>query len=89
MPGMDDLRERTVSFADDYKVTCRSCPGTTPLTSSDYYDQVNEAHVDCAHCGADIHFGPAGFALRDHDDPALDDELTCRTAWSHTSTAVD
>jgi hypothetical protein len=86
---MEGLLERTVSFAYDYKVTCRSCTGTSPLASSDYYQEINDAHIDCAHCGGDIHFGPAVFALRDADDPALDDQWLGRTAWYHTSTDRD
>ncbi|SDO16388.1 hypothetical protein [Geodermatophilus sp. DSM 45219] len=86
---MDGLLERTVSFAYDYKVTCRSCTGTSPLASSDYHHEINEAHMDCAHCGADVHFGPAVFALRDAEDPALDDQWVGRAAWYHTSTDGD
>ncbi len=86
---MDGLLERTVSFAYDYKVACRSCTGTSPLASSDYYQEVNEAHIDCAHCGGDVHFGPAVFALRDAEDPALDDQWLGRAAWYHTSTDGD
>ncbi|MGX5654360.1 hypothetical protein ACWKWC_06255 [Geodermatophilus nigrescens] len=83
---MEGLLERTVSFAYDYKVMCRSCTGTSPLASSDYYQEINEAHIDCAHCGGDIHFGPAVFTLRDAEDPALDDRWLGSAAWYHTST---
>jgi hypothetical protein len=86
---MDGLLERTVSFAYDYKVMCRSCTGISPLASYDYYKEINEAHINCAHCGADIHFGLAVFALRDAQDPALDDQWAGRAAWYHTSTDGD
>lgn len=86
MRDMDGLLERMVSFAYDYKVMCRACTGISPLASSDYYEEINEAHIDCAHCGADVHFGPAAFALRDAKDPALDDRWTSHAAWYHTST---
>jgi hypothetical protein len=89
MSEMDGLLERTVSFAYDYTVTCLSCTGTSPLASSDYYEEINEAHIDCAHCGADVHFGPAVFALRDAEDPALDDQWLGGAAWYHTSTDGD
>jgi hypothetical protein len=67
-------------------MSCPDCPGITPLTAAEYYSESNEAHVPCARCGADIHFGPAVMALRDASDPVLDDEWAGRVAWYHTST---
>lgn len=86
---MEGLLERMFSFAYDYKVACGSCIGISALTSDDYYEEINEAHIDCAHCGADVHYGPAVFALRDAQDPALDDQWVRRAAWYHTSTDAD
>jgi hypothetical protein len=76
---VDNLLERTITFAYDYNVTCPSCTGAPPLTSCGYYNELNKAHIICAHCGSDIHFGRAVFALRDAEGPALDDQWTCRT----------
>jgi hypothetical protein len=86
---MDGLLERTVSFAYDYKVKCQSCAGISPVSSHDYYREINEAHINCAHCGAVVHFGRAVLALRDAHDPALDDQWMGRAAWYHTSTDGD
>jgi hypothetical protein len=84
-----DLVERPVRFEYGYNMTCADCRGITTLTSAEYYRERNGAHVECAHCGADIHFGPAVMTLRDADDPVLDDRWACSVAWYHTSTEPD
>jgi hypothetical protein len=81
-----DLVERPVTFEYGYNMSCPACPGITTLTSAEYYSEPNQAHVPCAHCGGDIHFGRAVMALRDANDPVLDDQWACRVAWYHTST---
>lgn len=83
---MHDLVERPVTFEYDYNMSCPGCSGVTTLTSAEYYSEPNEAHVQCAHCGGDIHFGPAVMTLRDANDAVLDDQWACRVAWYHTST---
>ena len=83
---MHDLEERPITFDYEYKMSCPDCPGITTLTSAEYYSEPNGAHVRCASCGGDIHFGPAMMALRDASDPVLDDQRACRFAWYHTST---
>jgi hypothetical protein len=83
---MYDLVDRPVSFEYGCNMLCPNCPEVTTLTSEEYYLEDNEAHVMCAHCGADIHFGPAVMTLRDVDDPALDDHRLSAVAWYHTST---
>jgi len=84
--AMPDLVERRVGFEYGYNMTCPDCPGITTLTSAEYYRECNDAHVKCAHCMGDIHFGPAVMTLRDADDPVLDDHTACTVAWYHTST---
>jgi hypothetical protein len=86
MGTVHDLAERPVTFDHGYNMSCPDCPGITTLTAAEYYSEPNEAHVQCAHCGADIHFGPAVMALRDPSDPVLDDQRACRVAWYHTGT---
>jgi len=86
MRAVPDLVERRVGFEYGYNMTCPDCPGITTLTSAEYYRECNDAHVKCAHCKGDIHFGPAVMALRDADDPVLDDHTACTVAWYHTST---
>jgi hypothetical protein len=89
MGAVRDLVERPVTFEYEYNMSCPDCRGITTLTSAEYYSEPNEAHVDCEHCGGDIHFGPAVMALRDANDPVLDDQWACRAAWYHTSTDPD
>jgi hypothetical protein len=86
MGAVDDLVERPVTFDYGYNVSCPECPGITTLTAVEYHSERNWAHVPCAHCGGDIHFGPAVMALREADDLVLDDQQACRVAWYHTST---
>ncbi|RIJ70568.1 hypothetical protein D1871_18450 [Nakamurella silvestris] len=45
--------------------------------------------MDCEHCERSIHFGPLVAALRDEQDPALDDNVVGQLAWYHTSTWSD
>ena len=86
MGSVQDPEERPITFDYEYKMSCPDCPGITTVTSAEYYSEPNGAHVPCARCGADIHFGPAVMALRDTSDLVLDDERACRLAWYHTST---
>jgi hypothetical protein len=81
-----NLVERPVHFEHGYNMLCSDCSGITGLTSAEYDRECNNAHVECVHCGTDIHFGPAVMTLRDADDPVLDDEQACSVAWYHTST---
>ena len=84
--AVHNLEERPITFDYEYKMSCPDCPGITTLTSAEYYSEPNGAHVQCARCRGDIHFGPAVMALRDAGDPVLDDQRACRFAWYHTST---
>src|SRR5258706_13685071 len=86
MGAVHDLVERPVTFDYVYNMSCPDCPGVTTLTAAEYCSEPNEAHMQCVHCGADIHFGRAVMALRDASDPVLDDQWACRVAWYHTST---
>jgi hypothetical protein len=86
MGAVRDLVERPVTFKYGYNMSCPGCSGTTTLTSAEYHSERNGAHVQCAHCGGGIHFGPAVMALRDANDPVLDDQRAGRVAWYHTST---
>ncbi|OXM44815.1 hypothetical protein CFP75_33375 [Amycolatopsis alba DSM 44262] len=78
-----------MTFDYGYTMACSACPAITPLTSTDYHHEINQAHIACHGCGADIHFGRAVMALRDADDPALDDDYLATVAWYHTSTHSD
>ena len=86
MSAMRDLIERPASFRYGYNMTCAHCRGITPLTASTYYRERGHARIECAHCPGDIHYGPYVVALRDADDPVLDDQVALGTAWYHTST---
>jgi len=83
MGAVHDLEERPITFDYEYKMSCPDCPGITTVTSAEYYSEPNGAHMRCARCGGDIHFGPAVMALRDASDPVLDDQRACRFAWYH------
>jgi hypothetical protein len=86
MKAVHDLIERPVSFDYGYKMTCANCGGIIALTSTDYHRECNGAHVRCVNCEGDIHFGPAVMALRDADDPVLDNQIARSVAWYHTTT---
>jgi len=87
MSTMRDLIERPVSFRYGYNMKCEHCGGVTPLSASTYYrEQSHSAHIKCAHCPCDIHYGPLAMALRDAGDPVLDDQVAVGVAWYHTST---
>lgn len=75
-----------MDFNYDYWVHCPACPERTRISSAVYDAQPNGAHIDCSHCGGDIHFGPAVLACRDPDDSALSDRDATEHAWYHTST---
>ncbi|KAA1399909.1 hypothetical protein [Aeromicrobium ginsengisoli] len=81
----DQLVERRDGFNYGYRMRCE-CGRSSLLSARDYADEINEAHLDCEHCGAGIHFGRAVIAIRDEHDLALDDEMVSRFAWYHTST---
>jgi hypothetical protein len=87
MSTVRDLIERSVSFRYGYNMTCEHCDGITPLTADTYHRERHHARIKCAHCPADIHYGPYAMTLRDADDPVLNDETALRAAWYHTSTA--
>jgi hypothetical protein len=89
MGTVHDLVERPVTFDYGYNMRCAECPDITSLTAAEYFSEPNGAHMDCANCGYDIHFGPAVMTLRDTSDPVLDDQQAGRVAWYHTSTAPD
>jgi hypothetical protein len=84
----DQLIERRDGFNHDYRTKCH-CGRSSFLSARDYADEINQAHLDCEHGGAEIHFGRAVIAIRDEEDPALDDELVPRLAWYHSSTWPD
>jgi hypothetical protein len=82
------LVDRPVDFNYDYRMKCE-CGQSSLLTSVDYAEEINGAHMPCEHCGASIHFGRAVIAIRDTQDPALNDVTLPRLAWYHTSTWPD
>jgi len=82
------LAERSDGFNYEYRMQC-ACGETSALAAGDYFAEARRARMDCAHCGKEIHFGPAVAALRDENDPALQDNLVSTFAWYHTSTSPD
>lgn len=82
------LTERSDGFNYGYAMNC-ACGEASVLSAEDYFAEADGAHMTCSHCGASIHFGIAVAALRDQNDPALDDEAVARFAWYHTSTEPD
>jgi len=82
------LVERFDGFDYGYRMRC-DCGRASSLSAADYFAEANDAHMDCQHCGASIHFGPAVLAIRDEEDPALDNAAIGTFAWYHTSTWGD
>jgi hypothetical protein len=74
-----------VLFEYGYNMACPSCSAVTFLTSEEHYRQDNDVHTTCACYGADIEVSRAVLALRDIDDPVLDDHHLFDVAWYHTS----
>jgi predicted SprT family Zn-dependent metalloprotease len=58
----DQLIERRDGFNDDYRMKCHSSRSSF-LSARDHADEINQAHMDCEHCGTDIHFGRAAIAI--------------------------
>jgi hypothetical protein len=88
-PTVPELREHLGGFSYGYRMQCE-CGQSSYLSAGDYFDkQSDDALMDCEHCSRTIHFGPAGAALRDEDDPALGNDMVARLAWYHTSTWAD
>lgn len=81
-----ELAERSDGFNYEYRMRC-ACGETSALAADDYFAEARRARMDCAHCGREIHFGPAVAALRDENDRALQDNLVSTFAWYHTSTS--
>ncbi|GAA2895487.1 hypothetical protein [Microbacterium esteraromaticum] len=82
------LIERNDGFDYDLRMLC-SCGLPSPVSAADYVDGAHGSHMPCVHCGESLHYGPAVAALRDPDDPALDDSALNTLAWYHTSTQPD
>lgn len=80
-----DLIERSVGFSYGFNMTCGVCEGVTPIGADTYLRDSQHARVQCQHCAGEIWYGPNAMALRDADDPALDDDSAYRVAWYHTS----
>lgn len=84
-----DLVERPVDFSYGYNMTCERCEGVSPLTADTYYREAHHARMKCEHCSGEIWYGPNVMALRDADDPVLDDDTAFSVAWYHTSFIAD
>lgn len=83
------LPAETSPFNYDYVVNC-ACGSRTRLSAERYHEVTNsDARTPCKSCGRDIHCGPAVIALRDLNDPCLDNHTASRMAWFHTSTYSD
>ncbi|MEU5036032.1 hypothetical protein AB0G48_18015 [Streptomyces rubiginosohelvolus] len=87
----DGLIEREITFTYDFRMRCDVCGQTSALSGTDYLrlDGGNGARVECDQCAGSIHFGPLSAAIRNPDDPALDDGIFNRLSWYHTSTYAD
>lgn len=85
------LLERPIDFGYAYRMRCSRCGRASSLTGAEYLrlNDEAEAHVDCAYCHSNIHFGPLAAASRDENDRALDDAVLNRVSWYHTSTYFD
>lgn len=85
------LAERAVTFGYDLRMRCEWCGNASLLSGADYSRLNNEAEarVDCQHCDQSIHYGPLVAAIRDPDDPALNDDVVNQLAWYHSSTFAD
>lgn len=82
------LIERNDGFDYDLWMAC-SCGLSSPLSSSAYVSGSRQSRMACSHCGKVIHYGPAVAAIRDPEDPALDNHALNTFAWYHTSTQPD
>ena len=80
-----DLTERPVGFCHGFNMTCEACGDVTPITADIYFRESHHARMQCQHCDREIWYGPNAMALREADDPALDDDTVYRVAWYHTS----
>lgn len=89
--GDDQLIERNITFAYDFRMRCEGCGQASPLSGAEYrrLDAENDAMMDCEHCDGSIHFGPRAAAIRDVEDPALDDTRVNELSWYHSSTYGD
>ncbi|WP_282776453.1 MULTISPECIES: hypothetical protein [unclassified Nocardia] len=77
-------------FDYDYRMWCAACGQTTVITAHRYHERMGiDALSPCAHCEADIHYGPASAALRDSADPLLSNEVAAQAVWFHSSTYPD
>lgn len=86
---MQDLTERLIDFAYDFRMHC-GCGAAVRVTAETYFrEQFVDALVSCSRCDGDVHFGPAVALIRDEDDPALNDEQLGQFAWYHTTTWPD
>jgi hypothetical protein len=85
MPVLDD---RVNDFGYGYRMRCE-CGGVSYISAEGYYAEPDEAHMPCEHCPRSIHFGPAVAALRDEDDPALDNARINTFAWYHADMSRD
>lgn len=82
------VEDRVNDFGYGYRIVC-ICGGTSHISADIYYAEPDQAHVPCQHCSRLIHFGPAVAALRDVDDPTLDNAQINKLAWYHTSTSSE
>lgn len=85
---MPARREQQGGFDYDYRMKC-DCGGSSYLSAVDYEAELNSARMPCEHCDRRIHFGPAVMALRNPDDPMLDNIQVSQVAWYHTSTTPE
>jgi hypothetical protein len=86
--AMPLLEDRPNDFGYGYRMNCE-CGGVSFLSAEVYHAEPDGAHVPCEHCPRSIHFGSAVAALRDENDPALDNARINTLAWYHTGTSPE
>jgi len=88
-PTAPALDEQHCDFNYGYRMNC-DCGEISSISAADYHIKSTiDALMPCEHCDGTIHFGPRVAALRNPDDPVLDNTRINRVAWYHTSTHLD
>ncbi|MGH3758778.1 hypothetical protein [Actinophytocola sp.] len=88
-PAAPALDEQHSDFNYGYRMNC-DCGEISSISAADYHIKSTiDALMPCEHCGGTIHFGPRVAALRNPDDPVLNNTQINRVAWYHTSTHLD
>lgn len=89
-PAAPALDEQHSDFNYAYRMNC-DCGDISSISAADFH--IKSAAIDalmpCEHCDGTIPFGRRVAALRNPDDPVLNNTQINRVAWYHTSTYLD